>query len=220
MLLYSKDKLPFGKYRGIEVGMIYLLAPSYINWMLETDKVNYCIGDIDFLQSLKVINRFGNQGYLAHGVEVDRQEFDQYWTPNVTFEDLKFSGYETFTFSKTALIKNEDKFPYYGFVIQRNIVPESEREILIFYPSTGLKSEKGEFTPTRYSESTKGTTMVSFNLNNQRRNIDIFPHQPVVKVSSLFLSHWTITEADIDKRIKEKSPFVGRINEGFLELEK
>ena len=69
------QKFNFGKYHGIEVGMVYMLAPSYINWMLE--RTAHCIEDLGYLTSLKVIDRFGVSGRLANHLEIDKEEINE-----------------------------------------------------------------------------------------------------------------------------------------------
>jgi hypothetical protein len=55
MRFTPNDKLTFGKYRGIQAGLIYLLAPGYIKWAIG-EIPNFCIDQIDFLSSLEVID--------------------------------------------------------------------------------------------------------------------------------------------------------------------
>ncbi|MDG1277000.1 MAG: hypothetical protein P8O16_06940 [Algoriphagus sp.] len=218
MSLNATTKLPFGKYRGIELGIIYLFSPSYINWMLES--TSYAIEDIDFLSSLKVINRFGNQGFVAHYADIDREELENYWIPDVNFEDIKYSGFRDFSFSKYALEKNEDRLATIGIARTRAVVPEDQREINIFYPSTGVEAKKVELKPLKYIKSSKGKTMVSFELNNLNNQINFLPSRSKLKVSSLFWENWKISESDLTSRMKQKSTVQGKISDGILILEK
>lgn len=218
MLFHSFDKLTFGKYRGISVGMIYLLDPSYIEWMLETG--NYGIGDINFLKSLKVIDCYGEQGFVAHFAEIDREEFENNYIKYGTFEDFKFSGYKDFYFSKDSLDENQTILRKYTNEIKEgSIVPEAEREIFIFYPISQLKSNKTEFIPTGFSNSSTGKTIISFDADNTRMYINFLPHRPTVKISSFYFNEWQISVEEVNKRIEEKKPFLGKIINGFLELE-
>ena len=217
MILHSNDRLPFVKYRGIQLGMIYLLAPSYVDWMVLNTE--FCVGDPDFLSSLKVIDLFGDHGYLAHHVNVDREEIDSCWSPFVSFEDLKFSGFKVGGISQFALERNSEKLFEYGSEIEeRPIVQERDREIFLFYPNLGLNSELTKFTPTGHRKSSKGKTIISFDVDNQRWPITFLPHQPIVRVASFTFDTWRITERHFNECLQEKRPIEGRIKDGYLEL--
>lgn len=219
MLLHTTDKLPFGKYRGINLGLIYLLTPSYIEWMMMG--TSYCVGDIDFLQSLKVIDRFGTHSPMAHHAEVDREEYEDLWSGKVEFEDVKFSGYKTFSFCNQAISKNAEKLSRYSSSIsKRQIIPEEEREVLIFYPGTLNRSENAMFTPTGVNINSKGRTVLSFEVDNSSRVISFLPNKKNLKVSSFFWPEWKMTPELLEKLFEEKRPIRGKIREGQLLLEK
>ncbi len=168
-LLHSYSPLPFGKFKGYQLGMIYLLAPNYINWMLEeTVKANYCVGDIEFLQSLKVINRFGESGWLAHHTEVDVEEFRRLWRPYVSFSDMKFSGTSDYSFSGLALATNTEKLSHIAQskIAKLPIVPEDRRKPYIFYPGTSISTEKASLVPLAISTNSKKSQCIDFLLDN------------------------------------------------------
>ncbi|EPR69186.1 hypothetical protein ADICYQ_1686 [Cyclobacterium qasimii M12-11B] len=62
---------------------------------------------------MKVINKFGNNGHLAHYADIDAEEFKENWSRKVDFEDVKFSGYENFFFSDLALNKNKENLIWF-----------------------------------------------------------------------------------------------------------
>lgn len=218
MSLNATTRLPFGKYKGIELGLIYLFSPSYINWMLE--KTSYTVEDVDFLADLKVIDRFGKQGFVAHYADVDREELENLWLPHVNFEDIKYSGFRNFSFSKLALEKNEERLASIGIARTRTALPEAKREVNIFYPSTGLEVKKVTMTPTKFSTGSKGKTIVSFELNNLNHQMDFLPALPKLKVSSFFLDKWTISDRELEMRMTKGLPVEGKISDGLLILEK
>lgn len=216
MLFNPNDKLTFGKYHGIETGMIYMLAPSYINWMLET--TDHCIGELEFLTSLKVIDRFWNQGHVAHNAEIDRKEIERHWLPFVDFEAIKYSGFEFDCITKYATEQNAERLSSRNYKPSREIVKESDREMFLFYPGTGLKSDQTTFLPTSFRYDAAGKTIITFDADNTRWYINILPHQPVVKVSSHYLNEWKFEPDEIKHRIETRTPFVGKLEEGFLSL--
>lgn len=218
MLFNPNDKLTFGKYHGIETGMVYMLAPSYINWMLETTP--HCIGELEFLTSLKVIDRFGNQGHVAHHAEIDRDEIERHWLPFVDFETIKYSGFEFDCISKYATEQNAERLSSRNYKPTREIVSESDREVFLFYPSTGIKSDQTTFLPTGFKYDGSGRTIVTFDADNTRRYIDILPHRPIVKVASFFLQNWEFEADEITSRIDTRTPFVGKLQEGLLIIKK
>lgn len=211
--------MPFGKYEGLEVGMVYLLAPSYINWMLANDF--HCITDLDFLLQLPVIDRFGNEGYIADKDGSDVREFNQLWKPWVTFKDIMHSGVEHHYISRYAIEQNIKNL---GEAVQKYDPSVDSRlknpEPLIFYPHMDFKSEKTIFTPLEYRTSEKGNRIISFEANNKRWFMTMFEHKEKIRVSSFFRNEWGIEEEEINRRIEEKLPFFGRITEGYLMLEK
>ncbi|MDP2041843.1 MAG: hypothetical protein Q8S14_14890 [Algoriphagus sp.] len=219
MELSSTCKLPFGKYEGLEVGMVYLLAPSYINWMI-LDDVHF-ITDLDFLLQLKVIDRFGNQGHIADSDRVDVWEFNNLWKPRVTFKDIMHSGVEHHYISYEAIKRNRE---IQGESISKYDPSNDPRlenpDPLIFYPHMGLSSERTTFTPIGYRKSEKGYTIISFEANNRRWFMNMFPHKDKIRVSSFFLSDWKIEDEEMERRIEEKLPFFGRIKDGYLMLER
>lgn len=217
MLLHATDPIPFGKYYGIQIGLIYLLSPDYLNWMLSTTEV--CIGDIEFLKSLKVINRFGDQGYVAHAVGVDTDEFRKLWSDTIDFEDVKFSGYNSFSFSKSALDNNSRKLAAYTNSIEfREIIPEEERDILIYYPGTSKKSDQTSFIPLTASTNKTERTVLSFQVDNTSGKINFLPFLKNLKVSSFFWSEWGISPELMEEHFVEKRPLTGQILEGRLML--
>lgn len=219
----SNDKFTFGKYEGIQVGMVYMLAPGYIEWMLTTTA--HYIEDLELLTSLKVMDRFGNKSITAHHTEVDLMEFEQLWKSKVTFEEIMYSGFRYYNLSKTAVYMNSEKRDEERFYDKEElenveILPPENPEILIYFPNHGVNSLRTIFTPIATGVSKKGFNIVNFEANNKRWYMQTLPHQETVKVASFFLTDWGISHEEIDRRISERLPFFGRIKDGFLDLEK
>ncbi|GEO21014.1 hypothetical protein CQA01_15480 [Cyclobacterium qasimii] len=199
----------------MNLGLIYLLSPSYINWILEETRC--CIGDIEFLKSLKVINKFGNNGHLAHYADIDAEEFKENWSRKVDFEDVKFSGYENFFFSDLALNKNKEKLNLVsGVVKEREITLEEERKIMIFYPGMKINSIETSFIPSEMELSKGGETVLFFLVNNRNEAIDFLPCREKLVVSSFFWSDWQITADNMDKIFDEKRVVEGQVVDGQL----
>lgn len=223
MIFTSDQKLTFGKYHGIQVGMVYMLAPSYINWML-TD-TDHCIENLDFLTSLKTLNRFSKLGHVAHHTEVDIEEFKEFWTSKVTFEEIMYSGFKGDLLSDHAIERNRQKlrdhkiYENEGAEVEKNWDIENT-EILLYYPNLGVNSYRTIFTPLGMRKSKKGITIVSFEANNRRRFVETIPHREKVNVSSFYIEEWGIEEEELERRIENKLPFFGQIKDGYLMLEK
>lgn len=221
MLLHSYSKMPFGKFKGFELGMVYLLDPSYINWMmLETKMVNYCVGDFEFLESLKVINRFGDQGWLAHHVEADTEEFKKLWRPFVGFADLKFSGKEDYNFSSFALEANNEKLSeIHKFRISKTkLVPEDERIRYIFYPGTGISTGTVSMLPTSVSTNSRGLPCVNFLMNNEQGDFSFYPARKDLKVAASWTTTWGIKLKEFESKVATKTSVLGCIKEGLLQI--
>ena len=196
--------------------MIYLLSPSYLEWMLlNTD---HYIGSIEFLESLKVINPYGNQGYIAHMAEIDRSEFESNWIKDVNFEDMKFSGYQHFSFSLNALGANEEKVMMQNWVNAREVIAENKREYFIFYPSISLESEKIDLMPIGFSESSKKIQIIKFQTNNDTNKINFLPNLPELIVTSFFMDDWRIKGREMEMLIKNKKTISGKIKNGRIEI--
>lgn len=104
--LTLNDRMPFGKFKGVEVGMVYMFEPDYLDWLfVNTDIV---LVDIEEAKSLKVITSKNSLNWLIHtgiiGKEIYEFEFSVF-----TFRDIKYNGFEIYNFSKTALEANEKK---------------------------------------------------------------------------------------------------------------
>lgn len=220
MIFTSDQKLTFGKYIGIQVGMVYMLAPSYINWMLLTK--DHAIKDLDFLLSLDVMERFGTQGHIAHATEVDVSEFNTFWTPKVMFEDIMYSGYELNCISQDAIEINETILSENGVDVEEGPHPlhNENPEPLIYFPNLRQNSDKTIFTPTGFSKSKKGFTVISFKANNRRRFIDNLPHQETVFLKSFYWDKWNIDMEELERRKELQLPFFGQIKDGYLMLKK
>lgn len=109
--LSLQDKFTFGQYKGISVGLVYLLNPSYFDWLIkETDK--YLI-DIEDAMNLKVIDVFNwsYQPVMGDVVEDYNKVF--------SFEELIYAGFKTYTISEDAIEKNRTKAR--GRLIKRRI---------------------------------------------------------------------------------------------------
>ncbi|EPA00010.1 hypothetical protein A33Q_0178 [Indibacter alkaliphilus LW1] len=219
MILNSSDKIPFGKYRGLHLGFIYLLYPSYIEWMvMEND--NYCVEDLDFLQSLKVIDRFENHGATAHYAGIDREEFENNWSGFAEFEDVKYAGFKNFSFRRDAIQKNEQKLRYFGGEPKKiEVEPEKDRPIMIYYPGTTLSSEKLVFTPLESYDGVTGRTILTFTVDNGWRKINFLPPLRKLKVSSFFWDEWNISPEEISTIFEEKLTLEGQIIGGRLILQ-
>lgn len=216
MLFNPNDKLTFGKYYGIELGMVYMLTPSYINWMLLNTA--HCVGELDYLTELKVIDLFGDKGHIADAAGIDRQEIELRWLPFVDFEMIKHSGFEYDCISQAAHQENKEKLAYHDYLPTRKVEPESEREIFLFYPGTGLSSDQTQFFPTGYRYDKTGKTIITFDADNTRRYIDLLPHQPIVKVASFYHEAWDFEPDQIKARIETRTPFTGKLQDGLLTL--
>lgn len=220
MIFTSDEKLTFGKYQGLQVGMVYMLVPSYINWMLSD--TSHAIKDLDFLLSLDVFERFGNQGHVAHHTEVDLEEFETFWTPVVTFEDIMFSGFKSHCISDYGIKKNEQKLFDYGEDTGKKYIKphNTNQEPLIYFPNLGQDSEKTIFTPVGFGNSKKGHETISFRANNRRRFMDNLPHHETVFLKSFFWDDWDIEMDEIERRKELQLPFFGQIKDGYLMLKK
>ncbi len=51
----SSDRIKFGQYKDIEIGIIFLYDPQYLEWLI-TDVIFFCVEDLDLLQKNGVIN--------------------------------------------------------------------------------------------------------------------------------------------------------------------
>ncbi len=51
----SNQRINFGQYSGIEIGIIFLYDPEYLAWLIR-DKSHFCIEDLDLLLKNGVIN--------------------------------------------------------------------------------------------------------------------------------------------------------------------
>lgn len=219
MLLHSTSRLPFGKYQGINLGLIYLLSPSYINWMLEDTP--YYIGDIEFLQSLKVINRFGDRGPEAHHADVDVEEFRNNWHGRVDFDDVKFSGFEHFAFTWKALEKNREKVGRSsGRIFEKSITPEADRKIMIFYPGTCLNSAETDFTPYGVEVTKDDKSIVHFSVDNYYEAIKFLPYRNKLIVSSFFWPEWNMAPEELQTIFRVERPVKGQIIDGQLIIKK
>lgn len=221
ILLHSYSKMPFGKFKGFELGMVYLLDPSYINWMmLETKLVNYCVGDFEFLESLKVIDRFGDQGWLAHHVEADTEEFKKLWRPFVGFADLKFSGKEDYCFSSFALETNQEKLSEIPKIriSKTKLIPEEERTRYIFYPGTGISTGTVSMLPISVSTNSRGLPCVNFLMNNEQGGFSFYPARKDLKVAASWSTKWGIGLKEFESKVASKTPVLGRIKEGMLQI--
>ncbi len=51
----SNQRINFGQYKGIEIGIIFLYDPEYIEYLIR-EKSHFCIEDLNFIMKNGVIN--------------------------------------------------------------------------------------------------------------------------------------------------------------------
>lgn len=220
MIYYPNDKLDFGKYHGVQAGLVYLLAPGYIQWAIRENS-SFCLGEVDFLSSLDVIDSLGKGSWVAHEAEADVQIIKNNYADQVDFEKLKFSGYKPFQLPDDMLEINEKKLKRFGKTkIRSKIVPRDERYIFIFYPGELLFSKKIELKQPHILSEEEDGAILGFTVDNTNGIIGFLPHVENLKVSSYWLSDWDLEEQDIQYHIEESKPLIGSIENGLLMLKK
>ncbi|MCH7411917.1 hypothetical protein MM213_00360 [Belliella sp. R4-6] len=51
----SNEPINFGQYKGIQIGIIFLYDPEYLEWLIR-EKAHFCIDDLDLILKNGVIN--------------------------------------------------------------------------------------------------------------------------------------------------------------------
>lgn len=217
MIYNPTDRLDFGKYRGVQTGLVYLLAPGYIKWAIR-DRPAFCLGELDFLSSLDVIDSFGKSSWEAHEAEIDVEIIKNQWSKIVDFEQVKFSGYKPFRLPDDILEMNQKKQQNLPPQRSREITPKEERFYFIYYPSEFLFSAETKFTPKELFTDRWNCDVINFEVDNYDGQIKFLPMERKLKVSSFFFEEWDITEEEVKRSIKNEEPFKGRIDNGFLQL--
>ena len=174
--------MSFGKYKGIEIGMIYLCDPKYLEWaLINTD---LAVPDIEYLRKLKVLHNFHNLD-IGQRVEISNIGIDVFLGDNyfkwLSFKDVQFSGRYAFQFSSLALQKNEQKCTF----LRRDvgIPPINESDITYFYIYLEERDSKSfikvqSYTCIELKETTKGMKYYIIEFDNKNW---AFPHLPRIE---------------------------------------
>ena len=168
------DSMPFGQYRGVEVGLIYLFDPNYLEWAIcNTD---FALSDIEYLQKLKVIYNWSAEDSILITGAIGKKEYLEEHFNWFSFEDLKYSGTEKFEFSRLALQKNSEKrFSPKNF---KDITKIDESDIIYFQIFTDdLFVKKSEYTCKGYDETKKGMKYYILEVDNKN---NLFPKLPKI----------------------------------------
>jgi hypothetical protein len=105
MRRYRKNTvLNFGKFKGYEIGIVYVFSPAYIEWAIDNIE-DFCIVDLDELMQYSVIDETPGWIYTDASLIPNIDVFD-------TFKELIENvdlGSEKYEFSEDTLAKNREK---------------------------------------------------------------------------------------------------------------
>jgi len=194
------DKFEFGQFKGIEVGLIYLIKPDYIEWILKN--TNKYLLDIDDAMAMKVIQIWDLQSSITLSQAGLNEEVlgDQYYN-RFSFNDLKYSGFLDFKFDDETLNKNQIK-------IEQNY--ESKEYCSFSYPNDyiihlvtnihEIPDFNFELKCIGIENTEKGYEYLIFLFDNSRNDLKMFKNIKELKIASFFYQEWNISIPEFEKK--------------------
>lgn len=214
------DKFSFGQFKGIEVGMIYLIKPDYIEWLLTTtDK--YLV-DIDDAIDMKVIQDLDVYTSVnLYGSGLNDEILGERFYKRFSFKDLIHSGFIKYKFSEIAIIKNNRKIAINNDRKLTKSFKYSEESIMHFV--TEISELPNISFETKCIDSFKtsfGYQYFVFSFDNSEPLVPILRKCDNLKIASFFYPDWRITPKEFERKANAEMTFTAIFKKGRFFINK
>ncbi|MDD2634794.1 MAG: hypothetical protein PHW82_04775 [Bacteroidales bacterium] len=212
--LKMSEEFKFGQFKGIEIGMIYLIKPDYIEWVLaNTDK--YLV-DIEDAKTMKVIHDMNiNSRVNLYGSGLNDEILGEKFYKRFSFKELMHSGFIDFKFSPSSLQYNDEKIALNGDNKQPVSFKYSDDSIMHFIieindlPNISFKAKCLDFCKTA-----EGQQYFVFSFDNSIPIVPVLRKTQDFRIASFFYPDWNISTAEFERKANADLVFNAQFKNG------
>lgn len=195
------DSFRFGQFRNLNIGLVYLMAPDYIDWALQTTDQFY-LSDIDYLRKIKTIDFFPDMQDRREqfGYGIAGEQIRDYIEDKFSFDDLKFSGTNVFHFSDEAISYNKVKLTRNNKSIDftQDFLNPNNFNLFIDINFNSFDISKRKFKFIKHDVTAKGISYVVFQFDNTTYKVYELPSSDACNIAMIAYDDWLLSTDKIE----------------------